>query len=63
MTYYQYRKYLRNLMQAQRCADKDHSKDRYKADAQTLDHKMKAVGFTVPHRTTWGLEIEEYYKG
>lgn len=63
MTYHQYRKYLRTLLQAQRCADKDHSKDRYKADAKLLDDKMKAIGFTVPHKTTWGMEIVEYYRG
>lgn len=50
---YKRRKQLRIELQSKRCLDKDHSYERYKADAAWLDATMVAEGYPVIRRTSW----------
>lgn len=52
--YYLARKEIRVRLQAERCADRDHSSQRYIDDAKRLDNELKALGFVVEKETTWG---------
>ena len=48
------RKEIRREMQAARCADKDHSVKRYKADAKKLNLMLAAMGIFDQRKATWG---------
>lgn len=50
---YTTRKAIRTELQRQRCLDKDHSYERYKADAASLDQQLTSMGLPILRRTSW----------
>lgn len=51
---YSIRKGIRTQLHAARCADKDQSITRYKADAEYLNAELERLGITDQPRATWG---------
>ena len=54
MSNYDIRKELRKELQRKRCEDRDHSMERYAADAAWLNDELERLGITDQRKATWG---------
>lgn len=58
----QLRRRIRAELHVARCADNDHSEERYYTDARTLDKRLDELG--IAHaRTTWSRQFEQRQGG